>query len=204
VAASQACPQSLTWQTLDLNSWTEDHEALGSSLPASGLLKVRGQEKKWLLDTAPPQGHFSIVSGECLNRVWYFKESPWPEVSAASGRGTAGETSRGRVWLIARSIEPKGSVGLPPSVHVWGRDATFLGRRGKEAKPLPDTRAFGLPLGPIPQARGCLVQAGPAAIRGWASLIHRGWLAGNITMRFLHCTFSLSIKYWVRDGLLTL
>ena len=88
-----------------------------------------------------------------------------------------------------------GSVGLRPSVHVRGRDATFLGRRGKEDKPRPDARAFGLPLGPSPQARGCLVQAGPTAIRRLASLIHRGWLAGNITMRFLHRTCSLSIKH---------
>ena len=58
MAASQACPQSLTWEALDLNSWKEGQKALESSLPVSGLMKeARGQEKKWLLDTTPPQGH---------------------------------------------------------------------------------------------------------------------------------------------------
>jgi len=63
VAASRVWPQSSIWEALDLNSWKGDQKALGSRLPASGLLKVvRGQEKKWLLNTIPPQGHSFIAS----------------------------------------------------------------------------------------------------------------------------------------------
>jgi len=62
--------QSSIWEALDLNSWKEDQNALGSSLPASGLLKVaRGQVKKWPLDTILPQGHsFSTPKAEVSQR----------------------------------------------------------------------------------------------------------------------------------------
>ena len=85
VAASQAWPQSSIWEALDLNNWKEDQKALGSSLPASGLLKVvRVQEKKWPLDTTLPQRHSLMASGGgWLNRTWYSRKSPCPEASAS-------------------------------------------------------------------------------------------------------------------------
>jgi len=42
------------------------------------------------------------------------------------------------------------SVDLPPSVHVRGRDATFLRRRVRETKSCSNASAFGLPLEPSP------------------------------------------------------
>jgi hypothetical protein len=64
VEASQAWPQSSIWQALDLNNWKEDQKALGSSLSARRLLEmVRGQEKKWPLNTTLPQGYSLMASG---------------------------------------------------------------------------------------------------------------------------------------------
>ena len=37
LARFAGCPQSSTWETLDLRSWKDDQKALGSILPASGL-----------------------------------------------------------------------------------------------------------------------------------------------------------------------